>query len=162
GGGGEDRRRGAQDAYEPHRLRYREGADGRRGIQGCVAGPLTSSARRQTCWPPVMWICAPVTLEPFFVHRKKFLSSTTQDRPRRRSGIDSTSLSVPGDRIEVSISPGAIALTRMPCGPKSAAISRLSAASAALEVAYAVPAKGCTRLPTIEVTLTMEPFAVAS
>ena len=43
--------------------------------------------------------------------------------------------SVPGDRMAVSISPGAMALTRMPCGPKSAAISRVSEASAALEVA---------------------------
>ena len=34
-----------------------------------------------------------------------------------------------------AISPGAIALTRMPSGPKSAAISRVSAASAAFEVA---------------------------
>ena len=35
----------------------------------------------------------------------------------------------------VSMTPGAMALTRMPCAPKSAAISRVSAASAALEVA---------------------------
>ena len=41
----------------------------------------------------------------------------------------------PGDRIEVSISPGAMALTRMPRGPKSCAISRVSAASAAFDVA---------------------------
>ena len=46
-----------------------------------------------------------------------------------------TIFSVPGDRIAVSISPGAIALTRMPSGPKSAAISRVSDASAAFEVA---------------------------
>jgi hypothetical protein len=43
--------------------------------------------------------------------------------------------SVPGDRIAVSISPGAIALTRMPSGPKSAAISRVNEASAAFDVA---------------------------
>jgi hypothetical protein len=43
--------------------------------------------------------------------------------------------SVPGDRIEVSISPGEMALTRTPAGPKSAAISRVSAASAAFDVA---------------------------
>ncbi len=34
-----------------------------------------------------------------------------------------------------AISPGAMALTRMPSGPKSAAISRVSEASAAFEVA---------------------------
>ena len=42
---------------------------------------------------------------------------------------------VPGDRMAVSISPGAMALTRMPSGPKSAAISRVSEASAAFDVA---------------------------
>ena len=46
-----------------------------------------------------------------------------------------TILSVPGDRIGVSISPGEMALTRMPRGPKSAAISRVRLASAALDVA---------------------------
>ena len=46
-----------------------------------------------------------------------------------------TMSSVPGERIAVSISPGAIALTRMPSGPKSAAISRVSDASAAFDVA---------------------------
>jgi hypothetical protein len=44
-------------------------------------------------------------------------------------------LPVPGDRIEVSISLGEIALTRMPSGPKSAAISRVSPISAAFDVA---------------------------
>ena len=44
------------------------------------------------------------------------------------------SFSVPGERIEVSISPGEMALTRTPSGPKSVAISRVSAASAALDV----------------------------
>jgi len=39
------------------------------------------------------------------------------------------------DRIEVSISPGAIELTRTPTRPKSDAISRVSEASAAFEVA---------------------------
>ena len=47
----------------------------------------------------------------------------------------STILPVPGDRIAVSISPGEMALTRMPRGPKSAAISRVSAISAAFDVA---------------------------
>ena len=61
--------------------------------------------------------------------------ATSEVWPSRRSGIVSTILSVPGDRIAVSISPGAMALTRMPCGPKSAAISRVSADSAAFEVA---------------------------
>ena len=56
------------------------------------------------------------------------------------------------------ISPGAIALTRIPSGPRSDAISRVSAASAAFDVAYAAPAKGCTRLPAIEVTFTMHPL----
>src|SRR5215471_17615248 len=55
--------------------------------------------------------------------------------PRRRNGICATILSVPGDRIAVSISPGAMALTRMPRGPKSEAISRVREASAALDVA---------------------------
>jgi hypothetical protein len=58
----------------------------------------------------------------------------------------------------VSISPGAIELTRTPIRPKSDAISRVSAANAAFEVAYAAPAKGCTREPAIEVTLTTDPF----
>jgi hypothetical protein len=39
------------------------------------------------------------------------------------------------ERIEVSISPGAMALTRTPTRPKSDAISRVSAASAAFDVA---------------------------
>ena len=47
----------------------------------------------------------------------------------------STIFSVPGESIAVSISPGAMALTRTPSGPKSAAISRVSAASAAFDVA---------------------------
>jgi hypothetical protein len=42
--------------------------------------------------------------------------------------------SVPGDRIEVSISPGEMAFTLTPSRPKSWAISRVSAASAAFEV----------------------------
>ncbi len=63
------------------------------------------------------------------------MSATSAVLPRRRSGMCSTSFSVPGDRIAVSISPGAMALTRMPAGPKSAAISRVSEASAAFEVA---------------------------
>ena len=50
-------------------------------------------------------------------------------------GNCSTIFSVPGERIDVSISPGEIAFTRTPSGPKSAAISRVSAASAAFEVA---------------------------
>src|SRR3954453_15076325 len=78
--------------------------------------------------------------------------------PRRCRGICSTILSVPGERIAVSISPGEMALTRTPSGPKSRAISRVSEASAALEVAYAAPAKGCTFVPAIEVTLTTDPF----
>ena len=45
-----------------------------------------------------------------------------------------TMSSVPGERIAVSISPGAMALTRMPSGPKSAAISRVSDANAAFDV----------------------------
>ena len=50
-------------------------------------------------------------------------------------GMSAISLSVPGDRIAVSISPGEMAFTRMPRGAKSAAISRVSAASAAFDVA---------------------------
>src|SRR5262249_49008774 len=50
----------------------------------------------------------------------------------------------------------------MPSGPKSAAISRVSAANAAFEVAYAAPAKGGTREPAMEVTLTTEPLAALS
>ena len=52
--------------------------------------------------------------------------------PHRDIGI---SVAVHGDRIAVSISPSEIALTLMPSGAKSAAISRVSAASAAFEVA---------------------------
>ena len=63
-------------------------------------------------------------------------SATSSGVPSRRIGIcSSTIFSVPGDRIAVSISPGAMALTRMPRGPKSCAISRVSAASAAFDVA---------------------------
>src|SRR6478752_6827892 len=86
--------------------------------------------------------------------------ATSSGVPSRCSGICcSTILSVPGDRIEVSISPGAIELTRTPMRPKSDAISRVNEASAAFEVAYAAPANGCTRDPAIEVTFTTEPFA---
>ena len=74
----------------------------------------------------------------------------------------STNSAVPGDKIDVSISPGAIALQRTPCGPKSCAISRVSEASAAFEVAYATPANGCTLLPAIEVTFTTLPCAALS
>ncbi len=56
--------------------------------------------------------------------------------PSRCIGTSRSTISaVPGDRIDVSISPGAMALTRIPCGPKSKAISRVSADSAALDVA---------------------------
>src|ERR1700716_4261560 len=86
--------------------------------------------------------------------------ATSSGVPSRCSGICcSTILSVPGDRIAVSISPGAIELTRTPWRPKSDAISRVNEASAAFEVAYAAPANGCTLEPAIEVTLTTEPFA---
>ena len=46
----------------------------------------------------------------------------------------STIFSVPGERMAVSISPGAIALTRIPRRPKSLAISRVRAARAAFDV----------------------------
>jgi len=46
-----------------------------------------------------------------------------------------SSIYLPGESIAVSISPGAMALTRTPTAPKSAAISRVSAASAAFDVA---------------------------
>ena len=65
--------------------------------------------------------------------------------------------SVPGLSMLVSTSPGAIALTRTPSGPKSCAISRVKAARAAFDVAYAGPANGCTREPAIDVTLTTGP-----
>jgi len=45
---------------------------------------------------------------------------------------------------------------------ESWAISRVSAASAAFDVEYAAPAKGCTRLPAIDVTLTTAPLATVS
>ena len=65
--------------------------------------------------------------------------SSVFSRPSYQNGVanitHSTMRSVPGDRMAVSISPGEMALTRMPRGPKSAAISRVSAASAAFEVA---------------------------
>ena len=62
----------------------------------------------------------------------------------------------------MSISPGEIALTRTPRLPKSNAISRVNAARAAFEVAYAAPANGCTRLPAMELTLTTVPCARSS
>ena len=55
-----------------------------------------------------------------------------------------------------------MAFTLIPCAAKSAAISRVSAASAALEVAQTEPAKGCTREPAIELTLTTLPEAASS
>ena len=60
--------------------------------------------------------------------------ATSSGWPSRRCGICATSFSVPGDRMDVSISPGEIELTRTSKGPKSAAISRVSEASAALDV----------------------------
>ena len=50
--------------------------------------------------------------------------ATSSGVPSRRSGSCSTIFSVPGDRMAVSISPGEIALTRTPRGPKSAARKR--------------------------------------
>jgi hypothetical protein len=88
--------------------------------------------------------------------------ATSSGVPSRCIGITSTIFSVPGESIAVSISPGAMALTRTPTAPKSWAISRVSAASAAFDVAYAAPANGCTREPAIEVTLTTEPLAALS
>ncbi len=62
--------------------------------------------------------------------------ATSSGLPRRCIGMSRRTISsVPGDRMEVSISPGAMALTRTSCGPNSQAISRVSAAKAALEVA---------------------------
>src|SRR6266498_4123796 len=58
--------------------------------------------------------------------------ATSSGVPSRCRGICATIFSVPGDRIAVSISPGAMALTRIPCAPKSYAISRVKAASAAI------------------------------
>src|SRR5213592_2198559 len=59
--------------------------------------------------------------------------ATSSGVPSRRNGIcSSTIFSVPGERIDVSISPGAIELTRTPWRPKSEAISRVKEASAAL------------------------------
>ena len=69
---------------------------------------------------------------------------------------------MPSLRISVSTSPGAMALTLTLSGPKSAAISLVSAANAAFEVAYAGPANGCTLLPAIEVIFTIAPFADAN
>ncbi len=70
-----------------------------------------------------------------------------------------TIFSVPGDRIEVSISPGAIALTRTPTRPKSDAISRVREAQRRLRGRVSRARKGCTREPAIEVTFTTEPLA---
>src|SRR5262245_32275274 len=53
--------------------------------------------------------------------------ATSSGCPSRRIGISAISVSVPGDRIVVSISPGEMALTRTARGSKSAALSRLSA-----------------------------------
>ena len=49
--------------------------------------------------------------------------ATSSGCPSRRIGISAISLSVPGDSMAVSISPGEMALTPMPRGAKSAAIS---------------------------------------
>ena len=64
------------------------------------------------------------------------VSATSRASPRRRIGIcSSTIFSVPGERMLVRISPGAMAFTRMPWAPNSCAISRVRAFSAALEQA---------------------------
>ena len=52
--------------------------------------------------------------------------ATSSGVPRRPIGIAATIVSVPGERMGVSISPGEIAFTLMPRGAKSAAISRVS------------------------------------
>ena len=91
---------------------------------------------------------ADVALRPS--HRKWMTSATSSGVPRRRIGIcSSTILSVPGDRIEVSISPGAMALTRMP-RPRNRAPSRASGGQRRLRGGVGRPAKGWTRLPAIE------------
>ena len=75
------------------------------------------------------------------VGRRRPSTGTRSHRPPRTAGpagataASRRSSSVPGDRIAVSTSPGAMALTRTPSGPKSCAISRVSAFSAAFEVA---------------------------
>jgi len=49
--------------------------------------------------------------------------------------MSAISFSVPGDRIAVWISPGEMAFTLMPRGTKLAAISRVSAANTAFDLA---------------------------
>ena len=62
--------------------------------------------------------------------------ATSSGVPIRRIGMTGANIaSVSGDRISVLISPGAMALTRMPWGAKSCAISRVRQASAAFDVA---------------------------
>ena len=62
--------------------------------------------------------------------------ATSSGVPSRLIGISGNNFfSVSGDKIEVLISPGAMAFTRIPCGPKSTAISRVRLARAALDVA---------------------------
>ena len=62
--------------------------------------------------------------------------ATSSGSPRRRSGICScTILSVPGDRMAVSISPGEMALTRMPRGPEVGGHLAGQAGERGLEVA---------------------------
>lgn len=107
----------------------------------------------QTCWPPVMCSSAPLTQIDCSVERKQIAFATSSECSRRCNGIcSSTIFSVPGERIEASISPGEMAFTHAARRPKSGAISRVSSASAALEVDQAAPAKACPRLPAMELT----------
>ena len=66
-------------------------------------------------------------------HKNQIRFATSSVVPRRRIGMSRSTISeVRGDSIAVSISPGAIALTRTPVHAKSTAISRVRAASEAL------------------------------
>ena len=62
------------------------------------------------------------------------VDATSSGVPSRASGMRGMSVSVSGESIWVSISPGATALTRTPSWANSTAISRVSAESAAFEV----------------------------
>ena len=90
----------------------------------CAA--IQSSARDKGRIDPV--------IHRFVSARRTIALATSSGVPKRRIGICATILSVPGDKIAVSISPGEMEFTRMPKGPKSEAISRVNPASAAFDV----------------------------
>src|SRR5664280_1091159 len=123
-----------------------------------AGGPVNSAAMREL--PPSTGIVAPVTKldSSLASHRTKLATSSGQPGlPRGTFGrwtVVGSSPSMP--LIAGAVSPGATALTRMPCGPSSRAIVWTSIVSPALLAQYA--AEPDLGMPAwIEVTTTIRP-----